>query len=68
MAKSEAVGSKKSSPPQEPRRVETDPDELSQIEANLTLTPEQRLRQLVRAVRFIEAGRAAVEKLRAARG
>ena len=40
--------------------AEPDPDELSLIERNLSLTPEQRLEQLVRAVAFIAAGRQAL--------
>ncbi len=55
------------SEPKDSARVETDPDELSQIEANLTLTMEQRLRQMVRAVRFLDAAKAAVADKRAGR-
>jgi transcriptional regulator with XRE-family HTH domain len=44
---------------------ELDPGEETLIERNLTLTPAERLEQLVRTVEFIEAGRAA---LRGARG
>ena len=39
-----------------------DPAERSQLERNLALTPTQRLDQLVRTVRFIRAGRAALAK------
>ena len=41
-----------------------DPGERGQIERNLALTPTQRLDQLVRTVRFIRAGRAALAKRR----
>jgi transcriptional regulator with XRE-family HTH domain len=37
-----------------------DPDELSLIERNLRLTPEQRLDQLRRTVSFIDVGRRAL--------
>jgi len=37
----------------------SDPGESSLIDQQLSLTPGQRLRQLVRTVRFIEAGRRA---------
>jgi hypothetical protein len=38
-----------------------DPNEPTLLERNLRLTLEERLEQLVRAVRFIEAGRAALK-------
>jgi hypothetical protein len=38
------------------------PDELAQIERNLTLTFSERLDQLVRTVAFIHAGRAALAR------
>lgn len=38
-----------------------DPDESTLIDANLRLTPEERLDQLVRTVSFIEAGRRALD-------
>ncbi len=41
-----------------------DPELISQLEANLRLTPTQRLDQLVRAVRFISAGRRALDNVR----
>lgn len=41
-----------------------DPDDLVLIEQNLRLTPQQRLDQMVRYARFIEAGRAAVKAAR----
>jgi transcriptional regulator with XRE-family HTH domain len=39
---------------------EADPGERSLIERNLTLTPTERLDQLVKTVAFIRAGRAAL--------
>jgi len=39
---------------------EADPGERSLIERNLTLTPSERLDQLVKTVAFIRAGRAAL--------
>ncbi len=41
-----------------------DPHDVSLIEQNLRLTPEQRMEQLVRIVRFIQAGRAALARKR----
>ncbi len=41
-----------------------DPGEVSLIERNLLLSPTERLEQLVRAVRFIRAGRAALARSR----
>jgi transcriptional regulator with XRE-family HTH domain len=41
-----------------------DPHDLSLLDANLLLTPEERLRRMVSYVRFIEAGRAAVKARR----
>ena len=41
-----------------------DPDDLVLIEQNLRLTPQQRLDQMVRYARFIEAGRAAMKAAR----
>ncbi len=46
----------------EPLEDELDPSEASLVERNLRLTPEQRIDQLVRAVEFIRAMRAAVAK------
>jgi transcriptional regulator with XRE-family HTH domain len=40
--------------------AEADPGERSLIERNLALSPAERLDQLVRTVRFIRAGRAAL--------
>jgi transcriptional regulator with XRE-family HTH domain len=45
---------------------DADPGEVSQIERNLALTPTQRLDQLVRAVEFLRAGRAALARQRRA--
>ena len=42
-----------------------DPHDVTLIEGNLRLTPEERLEKLVTMVRFIEAGRAAVARARA---
>jgi transcriptional regulator with XRE-family HTH domain len=42
------------------RLADPDPAERSLIERNLSLTPTQRLEQLARTVRFIEAGRRAL--------
>jgi hypothetical protein len=44
--------------------VSPDLDEVSLIERNLRLTPEQRLDQLRRTVSFILAGRAALQRRR----
>lgn len=41
---------------------EPDADTSSLIERNLSLTPEERLRQLVNTVRFIREGRAALAR------
>lgn len=41
--------------------AEADDGSLSQIEGTLSLTPEERLDELVRTVRFIGTGRAAME-------
>lgn len=41
---------------------ESEPGERSLIERNLALSPTQRLDQLVRTVRFVRAGRAALEE------
>lgn len=38
-----------------------DPDQSTLLEANLTLSPEQRFDQLVKTLAFIEAGRSEVE-------
>ena len=46
------------------QEVRLSADEVAILERNLRLTPEQRLDQLVRAVRFIEEGRAAVKRAR----
>ena len=40
--------------------AESDPGERSLIERNLALTPSERFDQLVRTVRFVRAGRAAL--------
>jgi transcriptional regulator with XRE-family HTH domain len=42
--------------------AESDPSERSLIERNLSLSPTERLDQLVRTVRFVRAGRAALEQ------
>lgn len=42
------------------RITEPDPSEVSLIERNLALSPEERLDQLLRTVAFIQAGRAAL--------
>lgn len=44
--------------------VVPDEQEARLLDANLELSPEQRLDQLVRTVRFIEAGREAMESSR----
>lgn len=41
-----------------------DPAEIASIQRNLALSPTQRLDQLVRTVRFAQAGRAAIAKRR----
>lgn len=44
---------------------ETDPNEVSLIERNLTLSPTERLDQLVRTVEFIHAGQVSLASARA---
>lgn len=43
---------------------DADPSEVSLIERNLALSPAERLDQLVRTVRFVYAGRAALKRRR----
>jgi predicted transcriptional regulator len=45
--------------------VPVDDDDWTIAEANLTLTPSERVTKLKQAVRFIEAGRQARQRLRA---
>ena len=40
-----------------------DPDAATTLEHNLSLTPEERLDQLVQVVSFVEAGRAALREV-----
>jgi hypothetical protein len=47
-----------------PPPVALDPHDVSLIEQNLRLTPEQRMEQLVRTVRFIQDARAALTRAR----
>lgn len=44
------------------RIADADPGDVSLIERNLALSPEQRLDQLLRTVAFIQAGRAALAR------
>jgi transcriptional regulator with XRE-family HTH domain len=46
----------------EPVQPALDPHDLSLLDETLRLTPTERLARMVRYVRFIEAGRAAVRK------